>query len=143
MKKLVIIIIVLLALGVAYYLLSPLWRKTTLNETIPTATGNIAKTVLRGELKPSAHDVKGSALIIETAQGRILRFENLDTVNGPDLRIYLSAGPDNKDFIDLGAIRATQGNINYEVPPGVDVNKYYALIWCRAFRILFSYAEMR
>jgi hypothetical protein len=90
-----------------------------------------------------AHDVEGRALLLKAGDQTILRFENLKTINGPDLRIYLSAGLNNDDFIDLGPIRATEGNVNYALPPGADTTRYRnALIWCRAFHVLFSYAEL-
>lgn len=96
----------------------------------------------RSEMIPNAHEVKGEALIVSAGDKKFLRFENLKTINGPDLRIYLATDLDAKDFVDLGQIRATEGNVNYEIPVGIDLSKYkYAMIWCRAFGILFSYAE--
>lgn len=90
-----------------------------------------------------AHDVQGMALLIQTGDKKTLRFENLKTINGPDLRIYLSAGLNVQDALDLGPIRATEGNVNYILPEGTDLTKYRnALIWCRAFGILFSYAQL-
>ncbi len=74
---------------------------------------------------------------------KIVRFENLKTINGPDLRIYLSADLGADDYVDLGEIRATEGNVNYTVPAGTDISKYKnLLIWCRAFSVLFSYAQL-
>ena len=89
-----------------------------------------------------AHDVAGKALIVQIGDQKILRFENLKTINGPDLRIYLSAGLNAQDIVDLGSLRATEGNVNYSIPAGTDTTKYHnALIWCRAFGVLFSYAQ--
>ena len=68
---------------------------------------------------------------------------SFETDNGPRLHIYLSAGLGDDDFIDLGPIRATKGNANYEVPAGVDIEKYRnVLVWCVPFGVLFSYAEL-
>lgn len=90
-----------------------------------------------------AHDVEGRALLVQIGGQKILRFEDLKTINGPDLRIYLSADLGIEDAIDLGAIRATEGNVNYTIPEGVDTAKYRnVLIWCRAFGVLFSYAQL-
>src|SRR3989344_5989283 len=89
-----------------------------------------------------AHDVKGEALLVKAGDQNILRFENLETINGPDLRIYLSADLSADDIVDLGPIRATRGNVNYVIPAGTDLSKYKnAMIWCRAFGVLFSYAQ--
>ena len=89
-----------------------------------------------------AHDVEGKALLVQVGDQKILRFENLKTINGPDLHIYLASGLSSADAVDLGAIRATEGNVNYTVPAGTDTSKYrYVLIWCRPFNVLFSYAQ--
>lgn len=103
-----------------------------------------ARLVASGEFKPRAHDVAGKALLIERAGQKILRFEDFETINGPDVRIYLSSELGVDDAVELGAIRATRGNVNYEVPPGTDTAKYNkVLVWCYAFSILFSYAELK
>ena len=89
------------------------------------------------------HEVEGKAILIETDGEKILRFEDFDTINGPDLRIYLSSDLGDDDFVELGKIKATKGNVNYEVPGDVDISKYkYVLVWCKPFKVLFSYAEL-
>ncbi|MDP3988785.1 MAG: DM13 domain-containing protein [bacterium] len=90
-----------------------------------------------------AHSVEGTASIIEVDGVHYLRFENLKTTNGPDLRIYLSSDLGADDFVDLGSIRATEGNVNYEIPAGTDITTYKnVLIWCHPFSVLFSYAQL-
>lgn len=101
------------------------------------------RVISSAELIADAHEVKGKALFVESGGKKYLRFEDLDTVNGPDLRIYLSSDLGVKDSVDLGPIKATRGNVNYELPEGVDLEKYNnALIWCRAFSVLFSYGKL-
>jgi len=141
----------------AWWLISPIWRTIRLEEKLPTRPPK-TETVLpgttttnptlelsitpRAPLIAQAHEVSGEALLIKNDQEEFLRFENLKTINGPDLRIYLSADLKANDFVDLGPIRATEGSVNYTIPKGTDLNKYhYALIWCRAFGVLFSYAQ--
>lgn len=105
----------------------------------------IAETVVlkSSDLVPEAHKVEGRGLIVESNGQKFLRFENLKTINGPDLRIYLSSDLGVSDAIDLGPIKATSGNVNYQLPVGIDIEKYRnALIWCRAFRVLFSYGRL-
>lgn len=103
-----------------------------------------ARLVVQGIFKPRAHDVQGEALLIEQDGKRILRFENFKTINGPNLHIYLGSELGNADFIDLGKIRATEGNANYEVDSSVDVTKYNkVMVWCVPFSVLFSYAELK
>ena len=48
------------------------------------------------------------------------------------------------DFIDLGKIKATKGNVNYDIPEGVDTDKYNkVLVWCVPFGVIFSYSELK
>ena len=143
MKKILISIIVLIVLGVGYWLISPLWRTVALDEKVPVATS--ADAVLgKGIMVAKEHEVAGDASFVKSGADTFLRFENLKTINGPDLRIYLASSLDAKDFVDLGPIRATEGNVNYKIPAGTDLTKYkYAMIWCKAFSVLFSYAEIK
>lgn len=98
--------------------------------------------ISRADMIARAHDVEGTALLVGSGNETFLRFENLKTINGPDLRIYLSSGLNADDIIDLGPIRATEGNVNYAIPAGSDLKKYRnAMIWCRTFGVLFSYAQ--
>lgn len=177
-NKKVIIPAILVALLVAAWLISPIWRDKELNEAPPTESVEIdeldsmgtdkqaqldkeveamsvtsnsmndqmspsSTTLSSADFVPRAHDVEGKALLIESGDKKYIRFENFKTTNGPDLRVYLSAGLNNKDYVDLGAIKATEGNINYEIPAGTDTDKYSnVLVWCRSFSVLFSYAEL-
>ena len=111
-----------------------------MNEGMPSKT----KFIAQGEFTPRAHDVAGRALLIQQGDKKILRFEDFETINGPRLNIYLSSELGDDDFVDLGLIRATKGNVNYELPAGVDTSRYNkVLVWCVTFGVLFSYAELR
>ncbi len=97
------------------------------------------------------HPTSGSASIVELSDGsRYLRFEDLDTSNGPDLRVYLSEIPASDDwyaygrrFIDLGALKGNRGNQNYALPTDVDLERYKsAVIWCRRFAVGFGVAPL-
>lgn len=102
-----------------------------------------AALLAQGEFKPRAHEVEGKALLIQTSDSKILRFEDFETINGPDLHIWLASSLGDEDYIDLGSIKATKGNVNYEIPSDIDIGKYNkVLIWCVSFRVLFSYAEL-
>lgn len=102
-----------------------------------------ASFVAQGDFMPRFHGVEGAALLIEDNKKHIVRFENFKTDNGPQLHIYLSSDLSNDDFVDLGPIKATKGNVNYSIPEGTDINKYrYVLVWCKPFGILFSYADL-
>jgi hypothetical protein len=103
-----------------------------------------AQILSSGTFEPRAHEVAGKALIIDSNGEKTLRFENFDTINGPALYIYLSSDLGDSDFIDLGKLKATKGNVNYPIPDGTDLDKYNkVLVWCRPFSVLFSYAELK
>jgi len=89
------------------------------------------------------HPASGSVKVIENLEETIIRYEDFETINGPNLHVYLSKDIEGKDFIDLGEIRGTKGNINYTVPEGVDLNEYrYVMYWCVPFAVLFNYADL-
>lgn len=160
MKKLIALVVIAAALGFAYYTISPYWRNIEMDEASPLAAlepstgtaGAAVETAVelppQGELAAAdfvamAHEVEGSAKLIRVGDEVTLRFEDFKSINGPDLNIYLSTDKENTEFIDLGDIKATSGNVNYTVPSDVDLTKYdTVLVWCKAFSVLFSYAEL-
>ena len=149
-KNIIIAILIIIALAVGWYLISPLFITIEVNEEIPTQAlsesntiESMLETISQGDFIESAHTVEGRALLISQNEEKILRFENFDTVNGPDLHIYLSSSLSNDDFIDLGKIKATKGNINYQISSSIDTEKYdKVLVWCVPFGVLFSYADL-
>jgi hypothetical protein len=91
------------------------------------------------------HNAEGIAKIIRLEDNNnILRLEGLMATNGPDLYVYLASDKSATDFVDLGRLKANNGNQNYNIPLGTDLSKYdTALIWCRAFSVLFGSAELK
>ena len=114
--------------------------------TPPPASGNIE--IAAGEFETQAHSSSGRAAIVRLVDGsHVLTFENLDTDNGPDLRVYLVDGPAEEDqlgdFIDLGGLKGNKGNQQYEIPADVDVSRFTSVsIWCRAFSVGFAKADL-
>ena len=94
------------------------------------------------------HTGSGQVLLVRAPDGSvILRFQDYEVRNGPDLFIYLTPDPGGDVFadgaIELSEIRATRGNVNYEVPADVDPSTFRAaVIWCKAFAVLFAHAEL-
>ena len=90
------------------------------------------------------HNAEGVAKIIQLADGTdILRLENFKATNGPDLYVYMSTDKTNADIVNLGRLKGNIGNQNYLIPAGTDITKYNtALIWCRAFSVIFGSAEL-
>src|SRR5215207_7348322 len=68
----------------------------------------------RGSFEPLAHSAAGAATAIRTAASeRVLTLTNFEVDNGPDLRVYLVAGPardesEVDDFEDLGALKGNK-----------------------------------
>jgi len=90
------------------------------------------------------HDAQGDAYTIPLEDGsNVLRLENFQSTNGPDLFVYLSTDENASEFINLGELKANKGNQNYEIPDDVDLSKYNkVLIWCKSFSVLFGSAEL-
>lgn len=122
-------------------------------ESTPTEPGQemlVADSVLKqavltgGEMGDVA---RGNVEIVRTGNKLFLKFINFQSNNGPDLHVYLSASIGNNaqpptDYIDLGFLKFTQGNFNYELPANFDVaNHPHVLVWCAQFRIQFGYAS--
>jgi hypothetical protein len=103
----------------------------------------------RGSFQPVAHSATGAATTIRTAAGaRVLTLTNFEVDNGPDLRVYLVAGPardesEVDDFEDLGALKGNKGNQQYDIPRGLDLDRYTTVVvWCRAFSVNFARATL-
>jgi hypothetical protein len=81
------------------------------------------------------HNAEGSAKVIPLGDGNtILRLENFKSTNGPNVHLYLATDKTASNFIDLGRLKANNGNQNYNIPNGTDLAKYnMALIWCKDF----------
>lgn len=128
---------------------------------IPTATasattrppaGEAATAIASGAFRSLEHRTTGSVRLLQLFDGsHVLRLENLDTSNGPDVRVYLSRVTSDHgqrayghDFIDLGALKGNRGNQNYSVPAGVDISAFKsAVIWCRRFTVGFAVAPLQ
>lgn len=145
-KKIIIGVIVIVVLGFGYHTISPLFIHVRVDEALPQATQSLTtnETMLSAPIVgTTGHPASGLAKIIKTGDKTFLRYEDFKTINGPDLYIYLATDLEAKDFVNLGRLKATEGNVNYEIPAGVDITKYrYALIWCKAFGVLFSSADL-
>jgi hypothetical protein len=95
------------------------------------------------------HNGKGTVRILRDADGKaVVRFEGFSVTGGPDLFVYLVEQPDPSRSeaergLNIGDLKATDGNQNYEVPPGTDLEKYRSVvIWCRQFRVIFALATL-
>ena len=111
----------------------------TMNEIIPISYSG--EFVGAGD---GIHDAQGTAYTIPIKDGsHVLRLENFQSTNGPDLFVYLATDENALEFINLGALKANNGNQNYEIPDDTDLDKYgKVLIWCKSFSVLFGSADL-
>ena len=142
--------IAILAFG--YYTISPFFINIRVDEAVPekmqVESKAVEKPQVQAVLSPvvgtSGHPASGTVRIIEVDSKSYIRYENFKTINGPDLYIYLAKDLDTKEYVNLGTLRATEGNVNYEIPTDVNLQNYkYVMVWCKRFGVLFNYAEIK
>ncbi len=109
------------------------FRDDSVDERVVSAgAGN--EQVASGLFVGVAHDASGTAAAVRVAGGGTkLTLTDLDTDNGPDLRVYLVAGnvgsdSDVRDFRDLGGLKGNKGTRQYAIPPGVDLDRYSTVV---------------
>lgn len=103
-----------------------------------------ATLVSTGDFEALDHQGKGTAEVIKDGGKLALQLRDFQTDAGPDLRVYLSTDTGAADFVDLGALKGNSGNQRYEIPSKTDTSKFkQALIWCRAFSVGFTAAELK
>ncbi|MET8148650.1 DM13 domain-containing protein [Actinoplanes sp. NPDC049668] len=120
----------------------------------PRATAGPA-TIARGTFVSHEHDTTGTVRVVRGPDGsRHLRIEDLDTSNGPALKVWLTDAPvlagrdgwhvfDDGRHVDLGALKGNKGSQNYPIPAGVDLAAYRSVsIWCARFRVSFGAAQL-
>ncbi len=90
----------------------------------------------------SRYDITGVADVLnDGSEQRFLRFENFESDNGPDLKVYLRA--ENGDFVSLGDLKGNIGDQNYEIPTDVDLSVFNTVdIWCERFGVGFGTAPL-
>ena len=113
------------------------------------------RVLAQGDLISHEHATTGSVRIIRLADGaRILRLENLDTSNGPDLKVWITDARvvpgragwhvfDDGRYVSLGRLKGNKGSQNYPVPADVDLSRYSSVsIWCDRFNVSFGAATL-
>ena len=108
------------------------------------------KVLSKGQLQrvDDLHRGTGPVSLIELDGKTYLRFDDVAIQNGPDLHVYLARGVggayDGSRDLYLGALKATNGSFNYELPAGTPLADYKSVVvWCRAFTVLFTWADLR
>ncbi len=104
-----------------------------------------ATTLASGSFVSSAHNTSGTVKIIKDSANKLfLVFENFKTDNGPDLRTWVSPNNTGTPYIELGLLKAVNGNFLYELDPSFNyTSNNRVLIWCKSFSVLFGYAILQ
>lgn len=168
-----VLVLVFVAGGLGLYWFQPwkLWQDRTVEEALPAAADTSApaaagttapaapapgpRTLAGGELISHEHTTSGTVRLLRLADGsHVVRLENLDTSNGPDLRVWLTDAPlkegvggwrvfDDGAHVSLGRLKGNKGSQNYAVPQDVDLARYSSVsIWCDRFDVSFGAAEL-
>ncbi|PNH79950.1 DM13 domain-containing protein [Arthrobacter sp. AFG20] len=108
-----------------------------------------------GSLISHEHATTGTVRIIQQPGGkRVLTLANLDTSNGPDVHVWLSAADvvegtagwftaGSAEHFDLGMIKGNQGNQVYALPDELDLARFKSVdLWCVQFSVSFGAAQL-
>jgi electron transfer DM13 len=156
---------------IVWYLASPLFVRTYRNEALPSpapsvqpsgaspsttgvpneaSSSGVPRVVRSGELGyvDAIHNGKGAVRLVDVSGTSVIRFDDVAITNAPDVHVYLSRETGGKwdegTSLYLGALKATNGSFNYEVPANADAAMYQSVVvWCRAFRVLITWADLR
>ncbi len=114
-------------------------------EPIALASGNFRDA-------DSFHRGSGSATIYLLPDGsHLLRLENFEVTNGPDLRVLLAmpGDPMSRDELQAGGythlakLKGNMGNQNYEIPADINLDEQNSvIIYCMPFHVIFSVAPL-
>lgn len=131
-----------------------LWVNVKVNEPAPFAPGADPQPLYTGLLAGRAHPTSGRVSVYQTPDGkRGLRLTNFTTSNGPDVHVVLAQSADEslkQDFVkgqlnsvELGQLKANQGDQNYDLPDSADLNRYDSVvIYCERFNVVFGIGKL-
>src|SRR3989442_7085497 len=155
-KKLILSLIGIPVLTGAWWAFRPekLFINQKVNETAPAALSSEPEALYTGKLEGEIHQTSGRATIYKTTDGKeYLRLSDFTTSNGPDVHVLLVRAPDRPleeelvqgdlDSVALGTVKGNQGDQNYDLPAGTDLNKYQAVaIYCKRFHAIFGVTRL-
>ncbi len=124
-------------------------------ETTPSEPPATAPVVLAtGSFVDGEHATTGTASVLQLPDGsRYVRLEGFSTSDGPDVQVWVTdqqAGGDDWGkyddgrYVELGALKGTDGNQNYAVPADADLSGLTSVvIWCDRFNVAFGSAAVK
>jgi Electron transfer DM13 len=131
-----------------------LWVNVKVNEPAPFGSSADLQPLYTGLLAGRAHPTSGRASIYQMPGGkRDLRLTDFMTSNGPDVHVVLAQSADENlgqsfvkgelNDVELGLLKANQGNQNYDLPDSTDLSRYDAVvIYCERFHAVFGVAKL-
>lgn len=131
-----------------------LWVNVKVNEPAPFSSSADVQPLYTGLLAGRAHPTSGRASIYQSPDGRrSLRLTDFMTSNGPDVHVVLAQSSDESlkqdflkgqlDSVELGPMKANQGDQNYDLPDSADLTKYDdVVIYCARFHVVFGLAKL-
>lgn len=117
----------------------------------PTAAPAAPRTVATGRFVRKDYNGSGEVSIVVQPDGSAtVRFANFNVDNGPRLVVYLTkeASPSrradvDRGYLDLGALTATRGNLEYAIPTGMSLAEYNGVaVYCAEFHVVFVAATL-
>ncbi|GIG87862.1 hypothetical protein Pen02_27980 [Plantactinospora endophytica] len=122
----------------------------------PSAAGTGNRVLAAGDFVTHEHETTGTAQILRLADGRHrLVLRDLDTSNGPDLRVWLTDRPvvsgvagwrvfDDGRWYEVARLKGNRGDQVYELPASVDPADFRSVsIWCKRFSVSFGAADLK
>jgi Electron transfer DM13 len=125
-----------------------------MSEPAPASASGEAEPLYAGKLESREHLTSGRATIYkESSRRQYLRLTDFATSNGPDVHVVLVKAeepamskiivPGNLEYVELGSLKGNQGDQNYDLPAGADVEKYQAVaIYCERFHAIFAVGRL-
>ncbi len=125
---------------------------TAADDPMPTveAEGEVEwRAVAQGAFQDAdaSHRGSGTATILQQGEQRVLRFEEFEVTNGPDLHVLLveniagTSSSELGEYVDLGALKGNLGSQNYDIPADLDLSQFSGVvIYCQPFHVVFATA---
>ena len=157
------LVAVVVAVPVVAFVIVPQFVKSTVNEPAPQArppasvaspgaspesmSATAPEVLAAGMLRriDPVHYGSGQVQLVRVGDSRFLRFQDVEIAGAPNMFVYLSDRGDGQPgrYTDLGALKATNGSFNYEIPASVNLDSVRAVVvWCRAFSVTVTYAPV-
>ncbi|NMN95732.1 DM13 domain-containing protein [Antrihabitans stalactiti] len=158
-----VLAVLIVVIAAATYWFEP-WKlvvNKTVDEAAPTVSAQVSGqkvepvVVAQGDFISHEHETTGKVQLLRLPDGeQVLRIIDLDTSNGPLLKVWLTDAPviegsdgwrvfDDGRHEDLGELKGNKGSSNYPIPADADISGLNSVtIWCDRFHVSFGAATL-